>query len=112
MGKQAMRTAPTRPGKSAVTGTTENSLMTSAPAATVPAAAAPGVVDPAVADADIRMRAYLKWEAAGKPDGRDVFFWTDAERELHLEREAFGQTSMADPPSHGIENRWTKRVPR
>jgi len=30
----------------------------------------------------IRQLAYLKWEAAGKPEGSDRFFWLEAEREL------------------------------
>jgi hypothetical protein len=30
----------------------------------------------------IRLRAYLKWEAAGRPAGDDVRFWLEAEREL------------------------------
>jgi hypothetical protein len=30
----------------------------------------------------IRMCAYLKWEAAGKPQGDDCRFWFAAEREL------------------------------
>lgn len=31
---------------------------------------------------DIRVRAYEKWEAAGKPTGADVQFWLQAEQEL------------------------------
>jgi hypothetical protein len=31
---------------------------------------------------DIRLLAYLKWEADGKPIGHDLFFWLEAEREL------------------------------
>jgi len=30
----------------------------------------------------IRHRAYLKWEAAGKPDGDGARFWIEAEQEL------------------------------
>jgi len=30
---------------------------------------------------DISRMAYFKWIAAGCPQGRDVDFWTDAERE-------------------------------
>jgi hypothetical protein len=30
----------------------------------------------------IRLRAYMKWEAAGKPPGNGVNFWVEAEREL------------------------------
>ena len=35
-----------------------------------------------VTDDDIRLRAYLKWEAEGRPEGHDLFFWCEAEREL------------------------------
>jgi hypothetical protein len=31
---------------------------------------------------EIRVRAYQKWEAAGKPAGDGMRFWLDAEREL------------------------------
>lgn len=31
---------------------------------------------------ELRTRAFLKWEAAGKPDGDGVCFWLDAEQEL------------------------------
>jgi hypothetical protein len=30
----------------------------------------------------IRLRAYLKWEGAGKPVGQEVRFWLEAEQEL------------------------------
>jgi len=33
-------------------------------------------------DEAIRLRAYQKWENAGKPDGDGVDFWLEAEREL------------------------------
>jgi hypothetical protein len=36
----------------------------------------------AVAEEDIRLRAYFKWEAAGRPDGDGVLFWLEAEKEL------------------------------
>ena len=36
----------------------------------------------AVTPEAIRMRAYLKWEAAGKPKGQDDRFWHEAEKEL------------------------------
>jgi hypothetical protein len=31
---------------------------------------------------EVRLRAYLKWEAAGRPIGDGIGFWVDAEREL------------------------------
>ena len=35
-----------------------------------------------VSDEDIRLAAYQKWEAAGKPAGDGVQFWLQAEQEL------------------------------
>jgi hypothetical protein len=35
-----------------------------------------------VSEPDIRVRAYQKWEAAGKPKGDDIQFWLKAEQEL------------------------------
>lgn len=35
-------------------------------------------------EAMIRLRAYQKWEEAGKPVGRDTQFWLQAEEELLL----------------------------
>jgi hypothetical protein len=34
-------------------------------------------------EAAIRLRAYQKWESAGRPDGDGIGFWLEAERELH-----------------------------
>jgi hypothetical protein len=31
---------------------------------------------------EVRLRAYLRWEAAGKPEGDGVKFWLEAEQEL------------------------------
>ena len=36
-----------------------------------------------VTEEDIRQRAYFKWEEAGRPEGRDVLFWFEAEREVN-----------------------------
>ena len=36
----------------------------------------------------ITLRAYEKWEAAGKPQGDGIPFWLEAERELLLPRKA------------------------
>jgi hypothetical protein len=33
-------------------------------------------------DEEVRLRAYLKWEAAGRPPGDGADFWLAAEREL------------------------------
>jgi hypothetical protein len=37
---------------------------------------------PEASEERIREAAYLKWEAAGRPDGDGVDFWLRAEREL------------------------------
>ncbi|MGH6889670.1 MAG: DUF2934 domain-containing protein [Rhizomicrobium sp.] len=34
---------------------------------------------------DVRVRSYLLWEAAGRPQGRDREFWFQAEAVLHAE---------------------------
>jgi hypothetical protein len=36
----------------------------------------------AVGEDQVQLRAYLKWEAAGKPAGDGTIFWLEAEREL------------------------------
>ena len=37
---------------------------------------------PKPSEDQIRTRAHQLWEAAGKPDGQDQEFWTEAERQL------------------------------
>lgn len=37
---------------------------------------------PSVLEREIRLRAYLKWEAAGKPKADDYRFWLEARKEL------------------------------
>jgi Protein of unknown function (DUF2934) len=51
-------------------------------------AAVPGDANPAgaVPEEEVRLRAYQKWEAAGKPAGDGVNFWLAAERELREPR--------------------------
>ena len=46
--------------------------------ASEPAAEASAPVD----EHAIRVRAYERWEAAGRPEGDGVQFWLDAEKEL------------------------------
>jgi hypothetical protein len=57
-----------------------------APGTIVFAAARPAAAPPAPAghppDDQIRLLAYRKWEAAGRPPGDGVEFWCAAEREL------------------------------
>ena len=33
-------------------------------------------------DEDIKVAAYLKWETAGKPEGKSDYFWQEAEKEI------------------------------
>jgi class 3 adenylate cyclase len=42
----------------------------------------PGPEAGAVTEEGIRLRAYFKWEGAGRPEGDGVLFWLDAEKEL------------------------------
>jgi hypothetical protein len=42
----------------------------------------PAPPTPRLSDEEIRFRAYLKWEAAGKPKGEDARFWQEAKQEL------------------------------
>lgn len=62
------------------------------PASTIPTskskaavASGPGDQTPtskSVLEETIRLRAHQKWEAAGKPDGDNLRFWLEAEREV------------------------------
>ena len=64
--------------------TPAHSNPTGSPAATTPGVAAGDKTRsprPVTAD-DIRLRAYRKWEGAGRPTGDEVRFWLEAEREL------------------------------
>ena len=45
-------------------------------------AAEPVAVEFVVSEDAIRLSAYLKWEAAGCPEGDGVRFWLEAEREM------------------------------
>jgi len=36
----------------------------------------------AKSQASVRVRAYQKWDAAGKPDGDGINFWLEAEQEV------------------------------
>ena len=39
-----------------------------------------------VSQQEIQVRAYCKWEAMGKPSGKDLKFWLEAQRELRQGR--------------------------
>ena len=57
-----------------------------------------------VSDEDIRLCAYQKWEAAGKPTGDGVQFWLEAEQELmEGKNEKFVQRGSWD--GHGEHER-------
>lgn len=49
-----------------------------------------------VAERETRLRSYLLWEAAGRPQGRDLEFWLRAEADLRSEAEA-GARSPSRP---------------
>jgi hypothetical protein len=51
------------------------------PKADGPTSAAPPADPPPSAD-EIRLHAYLRWEASGKPPGDGVKFWLEAEQDL------------------------------
>jgi hypothetical protein len=55
--------------------------LTSKPKDVEPAAPTPPTCQPVPVEA-IRLRAYQRWEAAGKPPGDGVNFWHEAEQEL------------------------------
>lgn len=44
----------------------------------------------------IRERAYLKWQAAGCPDGDGVAFWLEAEREVSTENQELDSDQVKD----------------
>lgn len=78
--------------KSGATGTLQRGAKVAGSAAP-PVAAAPVTTAPPMGDVPsyaaevaevIRRRAYEKWEAAGRPEARDVQFWLEAEREVLL----------------------------
>jgi hypothetical protein len=47
-----------------------------------PASGPPAPNGKTVCEEDIRLCAYCKWEAAGRPGGDGVSFWLEAEKEL------------------------------
>jgi len=48
-------------------------------------------------EATIRLRAYEKWEAAGRPSGDGAEFWLDAERELRQHNQLVPRPASRDP---------------
>ena len=53
-----------------------------APAKPAPATPTTAQNTRSVCPDDIRLRAYRKWENAGKPNGDGIQFWLEAEKEL------------------------------
>lgn len=50
----------------------------------------------------IRKLAQIKWEAAGKPEGRDLEFWFAAEKEQHEKDMRFsGALPVSALPNYG-----------
>jgi hypothetical protein len=43
----------------------------------------------------VRERAYMLWEADGRPDGRDLEYWTRAEDELASQSDAGEEDPLA-----------------
>lgn len=52
------------------------------PAAVATVSTAPAHNGQPISDDAIRLHAYLKWEATGRPQGDSVRFWLEAEHEL------------------------------
>jgi Protein of unknown function (DUF2934) len=79
MSRAAATPSPARSTRSSGPATAKQSARLAAGQATT---AVPPTPSAAATEDDIRLRAYLKWEADGKPAGHDLFFWCEAEREL------------------------------
>jgi len=57
----------------------------------------PSPSSPGLLEADVRHRAYLLWEADGKPQGRDEEYWHRARELMHDE----GESSYPPSQSRG-----------
>jgi Protein of unknown function (DUF2934) len=79
MSRTAATPSPARSTQSSGPATAKQSARLAADQATT---AVPPPPSPTATEDDIRLLAYLKWEADSKPDGHDLFFWCEAEREL------------------------------
>lgn len=47
----------------------------------------------------IRERAYALWEAAGSPEGDDLWFWVEAERQLSEESDDSSSEETSENPA-------------
>lgn len=63
----------------------------------------PPPLEGAVSKDAVRLRAYLRWEAAGKPEGSGTRFWHEAEEELR--QELTSMSTEGGVMSHGREIR-------
>jgi hypothetical protein len=68
--------------KAAISGKPAPAKSASPKATLVPTTGKPAHNGQCVSVEDIRLTAYQKWEAAGKPNGDGIKFWVEAEREL------------------------------
>jgi hypothetical protein len=82
MAKNASKAAPAAPPKSVTNQTATANRPGAEPKRQAPAASERAPLRETPSEDDIRRSAYLKWEAAGRPEGHDLFFWVEAEREL------------------------------
>ena len=78
--KKASRTMRKRAAVSAQVGSVRPTSQPSP--AVVSTVAAPSPKGRPLSEEAIRLCAYQRWEAAGKPNGDGVHFWLEAEREL------------------------------
>ena len=49
-----------------------------------------------IAEEEVRLRAYYKWEAAGRPEGDGATFWIDAEHEFQQQARPHFATPSAE----------------
>ena len=71
----------TKKSVSAAKSTPEKAAPQVTAAPTVPIRSAPAS-PPVASEEQVRLLAYQKWEAAGRPPGDGAAFWLEAEREL------------------------------
>ena len=57
----------------------------------------------------IRVRAYHLWEANGRPEGRDLEFWTQAQQALNSSSKHVSRRTRAPVTGKGEANRRRKR---
>jgi hypothetical protein len=50
-----------------------------------------------ITEDDIKQRAHELWEQAGRPEGKELDFWLQAERELGVDKPTTGSSPEAEP---------------